>query len=28
VLTDPAGHSPDRYVEFVRSIAGLLSPRN
>jgi AcrR family transcriptional regulator len=28
VLTDPAGHAPNRYVEFVRSIAGLLSPRN
>ena len=24
VLTDPAGHAPDRYVEFVRLIAGLL----
>ena len=24
VLTDPAGHAPDRYVEFVRLIASLL----
>ncbi len=28
VLTDPAGHAPDRYVAFVQMIAGLLSPRN